>query len=104
MVAGPTTAVDGTPNCCRKVPSDPTEGVATVLLVVVPWMKVRTATLPGVKLKPLTVIDPVLTTMWLDERARLRGAWVGVGVGRAVGDAVGEGDAVGDGLGTSAIT
>ena len=68
MVAGPTTAVDGTPNCWRKVPSDPTEGVATVLFVVEPWMKVIVATLPGVKFKPLTVIDPVLTTMWLEER------------------------------------
>jgi hypothetical protein len=92
--------VEGTPNCCRKVPSDATEGVDTVLFVVVPWMKVSTATLPGVKPNPLTVIDPVLTTMWLEDRARLRGAWVGVGEGRAVG----EGDVVGEGLGISAIT
>jgi hypothetical protein len=74
------------------------------LFVVVPWMKVSVATLPGVKLNPLTVIDPVLTAMWFEDRARLRGAWVGVAVGRPVGEAVGEGDAPGVGLVSSAIT
>ena len=99
IVAGPTTAVDGTPYCCRKVPSDPTEGVATVLLVVFPWMKVSTATLPGVKLKPLTVIDPVLTTMWLDESASDRGGTVGLGLGERVGVGFAFGDGVGLGVG-----
>jgi hypothetical protein len=54
------------------------------------------------KLNPLTVIVPVFTTMWLEERARLRGATVGVG--RAVGEAVGEAVGVGVGLGAGATT
>jgi hypothetical protein len=65
-------------------------------------MKVMVATLPGVKLNPFTVIDPVFTTMWLEESASDRATGLGLGLGEPVG--VGLAFGVGVGLGAGSMT